>query len=398
MVDCCPMVNRDFWLILLARVLRAVGFGVAAVLVGLHLERRGLSAGAIGVTLTIGLLAGALFGLAAAAASARIGRRWTLALAGVLMAMTGVDLALASAPWLLGLAGITGMLGAASIDVGPFASIEQAALAESVQPGRRNLAFARYSLTGGLAVAAGAVVASSATTLQRGQWLFAGYAGLGLLTSVLAASLSPRAEAAIRGTVFNRRQLRTLGPLSSLFAIDALGGGLVVQAVIAYWLHVRFGAGAGVLGPAFAVIALVQAGSYEIAGRLSNRIGLIRTMVFTHVPSNILLILVPFSPSLPWALGLLIARFCLSQMDVPARQAYVVSIVPPAERAGALAVTGAVRGVAQAAGPALAGAAIQGAALGLPFYLAGGLKLVYDVALYAGFRRRPAAHETVPPQ
>ena len=393
------MAGRDFWLILLARVLRAFGFGVAAVLVGLHLERRGLSPGAIGLTLTIGLLAGALFGLAAAAASARIGRRWTLALAGVLMAVTGIDLALASAPWLLGLAGITGMLGAASIDVGPFASIEQAALAESVEPGRRNLAFARYSLTGGLAVAAGAVVASSATTLQRGQWLFAGYAALGLVTAVLAAYLSPRAEAAIRGTVFSRRQLRTLGPLSSLFAIDALGGGLVVQAVIAYWLHVRFGAGVGVLGPAFAIIALVQAGSYEIAGRLSNRIGLIRTMVFTHVPSNILLILVPFSPSLRWALGLLIARFCLSQMDVPARQAYVVSIVPPAERAGALAVTGAVRGVAQAAGPALAGAAIQGAALGLPFYLAGVLKLVYDVSLYAGFRRRPAAHETVvPPQ
>lgn len=393
------MAGRDFWLILLARVLRAFGFGVAAVLVGLHLERRGLSAGAIGVTLTIGLLAGALFGLAAAAASARIGRRRTLALAGVLMAVTGIDLALASAPWLLGLAGITGMLGAASIDVGPFASIEQAALTESVQPQRRNLAFARYSLTGGLAVAAGAVVASSATTLQRGQWLFAGYAALGLLTSVLAVSLSPRAEAAIRGTVFNRRQLRTLGPLSTLFAIDALGGGLVVQAVIAYWLHVRFSAGPGVLGPAFAVIALVQAGSYEVAGRLSNSIGLIRTMVFTHVPSNILLILVPFSPSLPWALGLLIARFCLSQMDVPARQAYVVSIVPPAERAGALAVTGAVRGVAQAAGPALAGAAIQGAALGLPFYLAGGLKLVYDVALYAGFRGRPATHETlVPPK
>jgi MFS family permease len=393
------MAGRDFWLILLARVLRAFGFGVAAVLVGLHLERRGLSPGAIGLTLTIGLLAGALFGLAAAAASARIGRRWTLALAGVLMAVTGIDLALASAPWLLGLAGITGMLGAASIDVGPFASIEQAALAESVEPGRRNLAFARYSLTGGLAVAAGAVVASSATTLQRGQWLFAGYAALGLVTAVLAAYLSPRAEAAIRGTVFSRRQLRTLGPLSSLFAIDALGGGLVVQAVIAYWLHVRFGAGVGVLGPAFAIIALVQAGSYEIAGRLSNRIGLIRTMVFTHVPSNILLILVPFSPSLRWALGLLIARFCLSQMDVPARQAYVVSIVPPAERAGALAVTGAVRGVAQAAGPALAGAAIQGAALGLPFYLAGVLKLVYDVSLYAGFRRRPAAHETIiPPQ
>jgi MFS family permease len=391
------VASRDFWLILLARVLRAFGFGMAAVAIGLHLERRGLSPTAIGIALTVGLLAGALFGLAAAAASARIGRRVTLAAAGILMAVTGADLALATTPWLLGLAGLTGMLGAASVDVGPFASIEQSALAESVDPRRRNVAFARYSLTGGLAVAAGALVASSATDLSRSQLLFAGYAILGVITAILALSLSTRAEAAVRSTVFTRQQVRTLAPLSGLFAVDALGGGLVVQAVIAYWLHVRFGAAAGVLGPAFAAIALVQAASYEVSGRLANRIGLIRTMVFTHIPSNILLILIPFSPTLGWAIALLVTRFSLSQMDVPARQAYVVSIVPPAERAGALAVTGAVRGVAQAAGPVLSGLAIQGAALGLPFYLAGALKLVYDMALYAGFRRRPASHETVTP-
>lgn len=388
------MRNRDFWLIVSARMLRAFGFGMSAVLVGLYLERRGLSATAIGFTLTIGLLAGAIFALATAAASARIGRRWTLAIAGMLMTLTGIDLALATAPWLLGLAGITGMLGAASVDLGPFASIEQSALAESVAPERRNLAFARYSLTGGLAVAAGAVVSSWATDSSRGRLVFAGYAVIGIITAVLALLLSARTEASGRGTVFKRSQLGTLGPLAGLFAIDALGGGFVVQSVIAYWLHVRFGAGTSVLGPAFAAIALVQAASYEVAGRLSNRIGLIRTMVFTHVPSNLLLLAVPFSPNIQWALGLLIARFCLSQMDVPARQAYVASIVPASERAGALAVTGAVRGVAQAAGPAVAGAAIQGAALGLPFYLAGVLKLIYDLSLFFGFRGRPAVHET----
>ncbi|HEY0493272.1 MAG TPA: MFS transporter [Candidatus Dormibacteraeota bacterium] len=387
------MANRDFFLIVAARMLRAFAFGMSAVLVGLHLERRGFSATAVGLTLTVGLLCGALFGLLAAAASARVGRRWTLALAGILMTLTGLDLALASAPWLLGLAGITGMLGAASIDVGPFASIEQSALAESVPAKRRNLAFARYSLTGGLAVAAGALVSSWATDLRKGQLIFVAYALAGLITAVLALLLSERAEAAVRGTVFRRSQLRTVGPLSGLFAIDSLGGGLVVQSVIAYWLHVRFGASATLLGPAFAAIALVQSASYEIAGRLSNRIGLIRTMVFTHVPSNVLLLLVPFSPNIQWALGLLIARFCLSQMDVPARQAYIASIVPASERAGALALTGAVRGVAQAAGPAVAGAAIQGAILGLPFYLAGALKLVYDLGLFLGFRDRPAAHE-----
>jgi len=388
------MVNRDFWLIVSARMLRAFGFGVSAVLVGIYLERRGLSATAIGFTLAVGLLAGGLFGLAAAAASARIGRRWTLAIAGILMTLTGIDLAIATAPWLLGLAGVTGMLGAASVDVGPFASIEQAALAESVGPERRNLAFARYSLTGGLAVAAGAAVSSFATDSHRGQLVFACYAAVGIVTAGLALLLSPRAEVAVRGPVFKRSQLRTLGPLSGLFAVDSLGGGLIVQSVIAYWLHVRFGTGASVLGPAFGAIALVQAVSYEIAGRLSNRIGLIRTMVFTHVPSNLLLLLVPLSPNIRWALGLLIARFCLSQMDVPARQAYVASMVPASERAGALALTGAVRGLAQAAGPAVAGAAIQAAALGLPFYLAGVLKLIYDLSLFFGYRSRPAAHES----
>lgn len=389
------MVGRDFWLIVIARLLRAFAFGVSAVVIGLYLERRGLAPVAIGVSLTIGLLAGALFGLAAAAASARIGRRLTLAIAGLLMAVTGIDLAVATTPWLLGLAGITGMLGAASVDLGPFASIEQAALAESVEPARRNLAFARYSLAGGLAVAAGAVVSGLATTVPRSQLVFDGYAVIGVLTAVLALSLSPGTEVAIRAHAFSRRQMRTLGPLSALFAVDAFGGGLVVQAVIAYWLHVRFGAGASVLGPAFAAIALVQAASYELSGRLSNRIGLIRTMVFTHIPSNVLLILIPLSPTLGWAIALLVTRYSLSQMDVPARQAYVASIVPPEERAGALALTGAVRGVAQAAGPVLSGVAIQSAALGFPFYLAGALKVAYDVALFAGFRRRPASHETV---
>jgi MFS family permease len=391
-----PPVSRDLALILAARLLRAFGFGMAAVLVGLHLERRGLSAGAIGLVLTIGLLSAAIAGVGAATLASRIGRRSTLAGAGLLMTIAGADLALANSPLLLGIAAATGMLGAASVDLGPFASIEQAALAESVEPRRRNVAFARYSLTGGLAAAAGGLLAGTAIDLNRGRLLFALYALIGVLTAVLALLLSPRAEAPVRAAALSAAQIRALAPLSALFAIDALGGGLVVNAVIAYWLHVRFGAPVTVLGPAFAAIALLQALSYEVSGRLANRIGLIRTMVFTHIPSNILLLLVPLSPSLPWAIGLLLARFSLSQMDVPARQAFVVSIVPPAERAGAVAFTGLVRGLGQAAGPVVSGAAIQGAALGLPFYLAGSLKLVYDLSLYAAFRSRRAEHETLP--
>jgi MFS family permease len=360
------------------------------VLIGLLLERAGLAPGLIGLTLGIGLAAASLTGLGAAALAARFGRRRTLAVAGVLMAVTGADLALAREPALLVLAGITGMLGAASVDLGPFAPVEQAVLAESVPERQRNRAFGRYSLTGGLFNAGGGLAAALAPPDPRP--FFYLYAAIGLATAALPLFMSDRVETDRGVPAFG--SLRPLLGLASLFALDSLGGGFVANAVIAYWLHVRFGAGASLLGPILGAVAILQSLSYEVSGRLGDRIGLINTMVFTHLPSNALLLLVPFSPSLGWAVGLLLARFALSQMDVPARQAYVVSIVPPAERAGAVAVTGAVRGVAQGLGAPLAGVAIGAAALGLPFYAGGGLKIVYDLALFAAFRGRPAAHET----
>ena len=385
---------RDYYLLLAARLLRGFGFGFTAVLLGVHLERRGLSPQAIGLVFAIGLLAGSLYGLPLAALAGRVGRRAVLAAVGILMALTGADLAFASQPWLLMAAGATGMLGAASVDLGPFLALEQAMLTESVPPGRRNIAFGRYSLTGGLAAALGGLVAGLATTPLATQKFFVMYAAIGIATAVLPLLLSVGVESAVARPMLSRLSARPLAGLSALFAVDALGGGFVIQAVIAYWLHVRFGAGVQVLGPALAAMAFVQAASYEVSSRLANRIGLIRTMVFTHLPSSVLLILVPFSPNLAAAIAILVIRFCISQMDVPARQAYVASIVPPSERAGALALTGAVRGVAQAAGPALAGVAIQAAAFGVPFFVAGGLKIAYDLGLFAAFRKRPAEHES----
>ena len=360
-------------------------------LVGLDLEQAGLGAGLVGLTLGIGLAAASLTGLAAAALGARFGRRAVLALAGGLMAATGVDLAVANQPALLVLAGITGMLGAASVDLGPFASVEQAVLAESVPERVRNRAFGRYSLTGGLFNAAGGLAAAFAGTNIRP--FFYLYAGIGALTAALPLLLSEKVETG-RGPYPAFGRLRPLLGLAALFALDSVGGGLVANSVIAYWLHIRFDAGAALLGPVFAGAAILQSASYEVSGRLSDRIGLINTMVFTHLPSNVLLVLVAFSPGLGWAVALLLARFALSQMDVPARQAYVVSIVAPSERAGAVAVTGAVRGVAQGLGAPLAGVAIGAAAFGFPFYAAGALKIVYDLALYAAFRGRRAGHET----
>jgi len=366
------------------------------VLIGLHLERAGLSPALIGVTLGVGLAVASLAGVAAVALASRIGRRRTLALAGLLMAVTGLDLALATAPTLLVLSGLTGMLGAASVDLGPFAPLEQAALAEVATPRDRNLAFGRYSLTGGLFNAAGGLAAAFAGA-QSGRVYFLLYAAIGLATGALPLLMSRRVESELRAPAFDAlkrpQTVRLLAGLAGLFALDSFAGGFVANAVIIYWLHVRFGAGPQLLGPVFAAAAFLQAMSYEISGRLSVRIGLINTMVFTHLPSNFLLLSVAFSPSLAWAIALLLARFLLSQMDVPARQAYVVSIVPPADRAAAVALTGAARGVAQGFGPPLAGLAIGAAAFGLPFFAGGGLKIVYDLALFAAFRNRRGEHE-----
>ena len=380
--------GRDRALLLAARGLRAFAFGFSAVLVGLHLERDGLSPAEIGLTLGVGLAAASLTGLGSAALAARIGRRRTLALAGGLMALTGLDLALAREPILLILSGVTGMLGAASVDYGPFASVEQAVLTETAPESSRNRAFGRYSLTGGLFNAAGGLAAAVAPSTRA---YFLSYAAIGVATAVLPLLMSGAVEGEPAQPAFG--SFKPLAGLAALFALDSLGGGFVANAVIAYWLHVRFGAGPALLGPIFAGVAILQSLSYEVSGRLADRFGLINTMVFTHLPSNVLLLLVPFAPSLGPAVGLLLARFALSQMDVPARQAYIVSIVPPGERAGAVAMTGAVRGVAMSFGPWLAGVAIAAASFGFPFFAGGGLKAVYDLALYAGFRNRRAAHE-----
>ena len=386
-------LSRDYRLLLIARVLRGFGFGFMAVVLGLYLEQRGLRPAAIGAVLALGLLTASLYGLPAAVVAARIGRRPVLVVIGLLMMVSGLALAAAGPTWLLALAAATGMLGAASVDLGPFLALEQATLTETVPPARRNRAFGRYSLTGGLASAAGGLAAVLASSPAASRALLLLYAGLGLATSALALGLSRQVESPVARPLLSRASARPLAGLAALFAVDSLGGGLVVQAVIAYWLHVRFGAGITLLGPTLAAIALVQAGSYEVATRLADRIGLVRTMVFTHLPSNVLLLLVPLSPNVAVAVAILVLRFSISQMDVPTRQAYVASIVPPAERVAALALTGSVRGVAQAVGPVIAGAAIQSAAYGLPFVLAGLIKIGYDLTLFAAFARRPAEME-----
>ncbi|HZU59589.1 MAG TPA: MFS transporter [Solirubrobacteraceae bacterium] len=385
--------SRNLRILLIGRVLRAFGFGFATVLLAIDLQGRGLSSTEIGVVLAVGLAAASLTGLLTVMVASRLSRRATLAAIGALMSLCGLDLALAGPFWLLVLSGLTGMMGAASVDLGPFLAIEQAILTRAVPPTTRNRAFARYSLAGALAGAAGGFAAGLGTTPLRVQGFFILFALLGLITALTPLLLSDEVEHEAQGPIFG--SFRPVMGLSALFSLDSLGNGLVVNSVLAYWLHIRFGATPAVLGPSFAVMSLLGALSLEMSGRLADRIGLVNTMVFTHLPSNVLVMLVPFAPGLGWALALLFLRATVVQMDQPARQAYVVSIVRPSERGGALALTGAVRGVAQSFGPAVTGVAIHAAALGLPFLLGGGLKLSYDLALYCGFRQRKGDHEAV---
>jgi len=307
------------------------------------------------------------------------------------MAVCGIVLAFATQFWAFVLAAATGMLGAAGTDTGPFLAVEQAVLSDATSPAGRNRAFARYSMTGALAGAAGGLLASVGTDARHIQALFVLYAAIGIATAVIPLLLSKSIEGQPEARTFGN--LRPLIGLSALFAIDAFGGGLVTRSLIAYWLYLKFGATPAILGPTFAAMLLLGALCFELAGRLADRVGLINTMVFTHLPSNLMLLLLPFLPSLGWAVVLLIIWSATQSMDIPARQAYVVSIVSPGERSGAVAITGLARGIANAVGPAITGAAIQTASLGTPFIIAGITKAVYDIALYYGFRRRRGDHE-----
>lgn len=385
------MTPRDIHLLIATRIIRAFGFGLATILLGIHLQSRGLSSREVGIVLAAGLVAASLSGLLSAAAGGRWGRRATLSGIGLLMTLSGLDLALATQPWLFILAGLTGMMGVAGTDLGPFLAIEQSVLAQRSAAGTRNRAFARYSLSGALASSIGGFAAGVGSGLVSTEALFLLYAVLGLATASIPLLLSRAVEGEPDAPVFGN--LRPLIGLSALFAIDSFGSGLVANSVIVYWLHIKFGATLAVLGPSFGAMSLLAALSAEFAGRIADRIGLVRTMVFTHLPSSLLLVLVPFTPALGWAIGILLVRSTIASMDIPARQTYIVSIVKPSERTGALAFTGAFRGIALAAGPVITGAAIQAAAFSIPFIAGGALKAVYDVALYFGFRRRFREHE-----
>lgn len=398
-------LTRDARLLFVTRFIRLFAYGALSVVIVFHLVAIGIDEADVGLLLTATLIGDTVVSLVLTTRADRVGRRRVLILGAVLMAAAGLVFASTHRWWLLLLAGIVGIISPSGHEVGPFLPIEQAALAQLEDGERRTRVFSRYTLTGAMATALGSLAGGTiAQALQGASWAPASayrsvvflYGGLGVLLALVFARLSPDlepppAQIADRPGVLSvlsgvHRSRTTVRNLSALFALDAFGGGFVVQGFTAYWFHLRFGLDPGALGVLFLVANLLAGCSALIAAWLAARIGLINTMVVTHLPSNILLILVPLMPTLPLAIAVLLLRFSISQMDVPARQSYVMAVVAPGERSAAAGITGVARTLGAAVSPVFAGALLARPEwIDVPFFIAGGTKIMYDVLLYRGF-------------
>jgi predicted MFS family arabinose efflux permease len=391
-------VRRDLRLILAVQALRAFAYGFGSVVIGTSLASDGLSGVEVGLVFTAMLAGMAASSIVVGLRGDRRGRRRAYVALLLLMGVSGTVFALTRSLVPLVVIALTGTLSTDPNESGPITSIEQAMMGGAPAAARARV-FGRYNAVAYLSGAVGALAAGGPAALRGAypslpatqRWLLL-FPVVAVVAAVLAARLSPHAEARPGAASAGRRPLvRSRGivlRLAALFGLDSFAGGFVVQTFLVYWFHRAFGASAETMGLVFFVAGLLQAASSIAAGRLAGRIGLLNTMVFTHLPSNALLALVPAMPSLRWAVAVLLLRFALSQMDVPARQAYVVAMVDPEERTAAAAFTNTARYLTRPAGPLLAGA-LMPLALGAPFVVAGGLKIAYDVALYATFRRVP---------
>jgi len=418
-VDEARTDRTDLQLILGIQALRAFLYGFGSVILGSALASGGLSDFEVGVVFTAMLAGMAASSIAVGLAGDRIGRRRAYAGLLLLMGAAGAVFALTRSLPLLVLAALTGTLSTDPNESGPITSLEQAMMGGAPAAVRARV-FGRYNAVAYLAGAIGALAAGGPDAFRRlvpalpadQRWLLA-FPVLALVCAALAWRLTDgvetgggRAEGVGRGAERRggpasrsapprplTRSRRTVVKLAALFGMDSFAGGFVVQTFIVFWFGRKFGASPASMGLVFFVAGLLQAGSSIASGRLASRIGLLNTMVFTHLPSNVLLLLVPFMPTLGWAVAAMLARYALSQMDVPARQAYVVAMVDPRERTAAAAFTNTARYVTRPFGALGAGALMERVALGSPFVVAGALKIAYDVWLYATFRKVPLPKE-----
>jgi predicted MFS family arabinose efflux permease len=383
--------------ILVARGLRAFGDGFVALLVPIYLYDLGFSALAIGAIVTSTLIGTALLTLRVGIAAHRHSRRRLLLAACVLMAGTGAMFAITTAFWPLLLIAFIGTMNPTSGDASIFLPLEQTALTQLVEPRRRTALFARYSVIGSLAGAVGVLSASFPDVLTAWsgwprtiamQSMFMLYAVLGIVALLLYRPLSAAVEAPDDAPHRPLQESkRLIYGLAALFGMDSFGTGFLVQSLLALWLYQRFQISVSVAASILFWSGICSAVSYLIAVPIANRIGLINTMVFTHLPSNILLILLPFAPNLTIAIVLLLVRSALSQMDVPTRASYVMAVVAPEERPAAASITAVPKTFAWAAGSLISGYLLTLSTFGWPLLIGGVVKGVYDILLLIKFQK-----------
>jgi MFS family permease len=395
-------VERDLRLILAIQALRAFAYGFGSVVLGAALANSGLGQGQVGLIFAAMLAGMALVSIGVGMRGERIGRRKLYAGLLLLMGVSGAVFALTTLLPLLVLFALTGTLSTDPNESGPITSLEQAMLGQA-SPEVRTRVFGKYNAVAYLAGSFGALAAGgpdkfrgvlpAMPTDQR--WLLL-IPVVALLCVLIALRLSPSVEATGEGKPASKPLVRskaTVSGLAKLFSLDSFAGGFIVQAFLVYWFNVKFGASVQLMAVVFFVAGLLQAGSSIVSGRVAHRFGMLNTMVFTHLPSNVLLIMIPLMPTLELAIAMLLLRFALSQMDVPARQAYVVAMVDPEERTAAAAYTNTARYVTRPFGALGAGAVMQ-IAIGAPFVVAGSLKIVYDLLIYKKFRRVPLPEDS----
>ncbi len=403
-IQALTTLSRDGWRLFATRMVRLFAYGFLAVVLGLYLAEVGLSDPQIGLLLSLTLIGDALISLPITIIADRVGRRRMLMVGAALMIFAGSVFALTGNVVLLTITAIIGVMSPSGNEVGPFLAIEQAALPQTTTDKQRTQVFAWYSLVGSLMTGLGSLVggllaqalqASGSTPLDSYRAVIIGYAVLGGALLLIFGRMSPAVEVAeikpapTLGSLFGLHKSRQIVfRLSLLFMLDAFAGGFIVQSLVALWFNRRFGVDTAVIGSIFLGANLFAGLSALAAARVAARYGLINTMVFTHAPSNLLLILVPLMPTLPLAVLVLLIRFSISQMDVPTRQSYTVAVVDPSERSAANGVTSIARSVGASFSPGLTGALFNlgGIWLSAPFFLAGGLKLVYDFLLYRNMK------------
>jgi len=395
------MLSRDIWLLFSGRIIRLFAYGFLSIILALHLAAVGMTESEIGLLLTLTLVGDALLSLVITQVADRIGRQRMLIVSASFMVLTGVVFALTTNPLFLILAAFIGTLSPTGHEVGPFLAIEQSALAH-LTPGERHTGmFAWYNLVGSFAAALGSWSGGTlATLLQRSgytplasyQALFILYAGFGVLLALFFFFLSRQIEVEYTekksgGRFFGLHRSRgIIRKLSLLFILDSFAGALVLQSLLAYWFHARFGVEPAALGKVFFGANLLAGFSALVAARVAARFGLINTMVFTHLPANVFLLLTPLMPTFPLAAAMVLLRYSTAQMDVPTRQAFIMAVVAPDERSAASGIITLTRTSASALGPVAAGALLNASFMSAPFFIAGGMKIVYDLLLLWQFR------------